>query len=170
METLVIGASRTKAFLLLLASLGFVGAGVAMLLTPQRSPEQRWIAWACILFFGAGVVVAAQQIADSRPRLVIDDQGILDRTLGVGVIPWSEILDAHVRSVSGNDFICLTVQNPELWLHKYSPVQRALVRANLALGFSELNINLAGIAAETTRIHELILKLSALHRRPGAGS
>jgi hypothetical protein len=164
MEPLVIRASRSKAILLFAGCLAFAGGGVAMLLTTERSPDQRLIGGACVLFFGGGALVALRQLFDSRPRLVIDDSGILDSTLGVGTIPWSEILDARVQSIQGNDFICLSVRNPEMWIHSYSPVQRALVSANKALGFTELNINLAGVAADTARIHELILKLSAARR------
>jgi hypothetical protein len=36
-----------------------------------------------------------------------------------------------------------------------------MVKANQALGFTELSINLSGINARTQEIRELILKLSA---------
>ena len=110
------------------------------------------MAWAVICFFGAGIPLFIRGILDSRPRLTIDDHGICDRTLGVGAIPWSEITDAYARSIQGNDFICLTVRDPEMWLHRLSPVKQAMVKANRALGFSELNINLSGVDADTAQI------------------
>ena len=117
-----------------------------------------WIGWMSIVFFGAGIPLFAWQLIDSRPRLVIDNQGILDRTLGVGVIPWPEITGAYLKSIQGNSFICLEVRDPERWLGQLSPVKRAMVSANEALGFTVLNLNLSAVAAEPSQILELILK------------
>jgi len=97
--------------------------------------------------------------------LTIDDLGIDDRTLGVGKIPWSEITDGYRRAIRGNEFICLEVRNPELWLHKLSSTKRAMVKANRALGFTELNTNLSGLAVDAAQIHELILKCIAERSR-----
>src|SRR5206468_1849905 len=101
----------------------------------------------------------------SRPRLVIDDFGIYDRTLKIGRIPWAEITGAQVRSVHGNDFVCLAVRDPKIFLHQLSLAQKALVKVNRALGFSELNINLSGVKADTAQIYDLILKMSEAARR-----
>jgi len=103
-------------------------------------------------------VFFAWQLFDNRPRLTIDDLGIDDRTLSVGKIPWPEITDAYRRSIGGNEFICLEVRNPEMWLHKLSSTKRAMVKANRALGFTELSINLSGLAVDAAQVHELILK------------
>ena len=117
--------------------------------------------WMSIIFFGSGVPLFIVRMFDSRPRLVIDEHGINDRTLKVGTIPWSEITGAYVKSISGNDFICLQVRNPQIWTANLSPTRKALLNANQALGFSTLNINLSGLRAQTLEIHELILKKSA---------
>jgi hypothetical protein len=166
MQPLMIHNARWKHVLGLLASLGFVATAVLLVWkAPPSASIEPWETWAGILFFGACAVVFFWRLFDSKPRLIIDDSGIVDNTLGVGLIPWSEILDATVRSLYGNDFICLTLRDPELWLHKLSPTQKALLQVNRALGFTELNINLAGVSANTAQIHELILKMSAAARR-----
>ena len=160
MDTVLIGNSRLKYLLFLFVSLGFVGGGVFMMLGEDTSGV-RWIGLANILFFGAGAALFVRQLFDSRPRLKIDAQGINDRTLGVGIIPWPEITNAYVKSIRGNDFICLVVRNPDRWIGSLSPARRVMLKANKALGFTELNINLGGTNARTQEIHELILKLSA---------
>ncbi|GGA37572.1 hypothetical protein GCM10010981_28410 [Dyella nitratireducens] len=114
-----------------------------------------------ILFFGAGIPLFLWQLLDARPRLVIDDQGVFDRTLGVGVIPWSEITGAYVRSVNSADFICLELRDPTPWLQRLSPIKRAMVSANEAMGFTALNLNLSGVAADVQQVHELIVKMAA---------
>ncbi|MCB1100033.1 MAG: PH domain-containing protein [Verrucomicrobiae bacterium] len=82
--------------------------------------------WLSIIFFGGCALVAIAQIIDSRPRLIIDDEGILDRTLRVGRIPWSEIQGAYIRTISGNDFICLEVRCPEQYIGEAKGIKQAL--------------------------------------------
>jgi len=163
MEPIVIGNSRWKYVLLLVVCLGFVAGGVFILMM-DKSPKNLAGGWGCIVFFGAGIPIAVWQIFDSRPRLIIDEHGINDRTMGVGLIPWSEIEDAYVMSIERNDFICLVVRDPSLWIHKLSPLQKAMASTNLKLGFTELNVNLSGIDVSSRQIHELILKMSAARK------
>lgn len=156
MTPVSIKSSRLKYILLLIASLGFVAGGIFILI--HGDAGDTWVGWMSIVFFGAGIPIFVWQLVDSRPRLVIDDQGILDRTLGVGVLPWSEITGAYLKSIRGNSFICLEVRNPERWIGKLSPVKRAMLSANEKLGFTALNLNLSAIAADPSQILELILK------------
>jgi hypothetical protein len=155
MEPLVFRNARLKFALLLLISAGFTASGIFLLYV---SPADRWKAWFVTLFFGSCTAVFVKQLFDARPRLIIDDDGIHDRTLGVGKIPWSEITGAYRRSISGNEFICLEVRNPEMWLQQLSPTKKSLANVNRALGFTQLNINLAGLPVDAAQVHELILK------------
>src|ERR1051326_4197417 len=91
MEKLIIKNSRWKHVLLLIASIGFVVAGIWMIIRGKP------FGWAAIVFFGSAIPIFVWQIADSRPRLVIDERGVLDRALGVGLIAWGDIRAAYVR-------------------------------------------------------------------------
>ncbi|HEX6188183.1 MAG TPA: STM3941 family protein [Pyrinomonadaceae bacterium] len=156
MEELIIKNSRWKHFLLLIGCMGFVGTGIWMVV------QGKSFGWVAILFFGTGLVVSIWQIVDSRPRLIIDERGVLDRTLGVGRIAWSDIEAAYVRSISGNDFICLELKNPEKYAQKLSNVKRAMAGANRGLGFTDFNINLSGVDARTEEVFELLMKYCQL--------
>lgn len=138
--------------MLLIASVGFVAAGIWMVVKGET------FGWFAILFFGSGVPVFIWQIADSRPRLVIDGQGVLDRTLGVGRIAWGDIAAAYVRSISGNDFICLELKDPSKYSRKLSKVKRAMASANRSLGFTDFSLNLSGVDASTDEVFELVMK------------
>ncbi len=165
-DRLVIKTNRWKYFWLLLISCGFVAAGVIIILdSRQHQSDDIWIGWTTLLFFGSCAVIFVWQIIETRPRLIIDEHGIRDRTLGVGLIPWSEIEGAYIRSISGNDFICLELHSPERWVSKLSPIGRALATTNAALGFSALNLNLSGVDARAEEVFELVLKRCELHRR-----
>ena len=160
-EPVVIRTSRSKSILILIIGIGFTLSG--FILATQGSNDIRWVGWSTMVFFGACIPFIIKELLNSSPRLVINDEGIFDLTLGVGVIPWPEIVSAKIRSLRGNPFICLQVQHPELWIAKYSPVQRAMISANKALGFSELNLNLTGIKADPNQLLELILKRIAIN-------
>lgn len=163
MEKLIIKNSRWRYFFLLFGCLGFVATGIWMLISGER------FGWVAILFFGSGIPVAVWQIVDSRPRLVIDEQGVLDRTLGVGRIAWHEIEAAYVVSLSGNDFICLELSNPEKYLSKLSKIKRAMASANRRLGFTDFNLNLSGVDANTAEVFELVMKFCHNSRLRAAG-
>jgi hypothetical protein len=152
MDKLIIKNARRKHVLLLIGCLGFVATGIWIVAHGKAS------GWVLILFFGTGLVVSIRQIADSRPRLVIDEHGVLDRTLGVGRIAWGDIEAAYVRSISGNDFICLELKNAEKYAQKLSKVKRAMAAANRGLGFTNFNLNLSGVDANTDEVFELLMK------------
>lgn len=159
---LTIGTARWKHVVLLLGSLAFVAGAVLILVTEHLEPRRGIVAllagWAGILFFGGCALVGARQLIDSRPRLVIDDDGILDRTLGVGRIPWSDIRGAYLRSLHGNDFVCLDLVDAERYLRRTTAIKRALAGANAALGFTPISLNLSGAAVDAGDVLELILK------------
>jgi hypothetical protein len=142
--------------LLLVCAVGFVAVG-AFIVRHARAGDE-WKGWLSIVFFGACIPLFAWQLVDARPRLVIDDHGVLDRTLGVGVIPWTEIVGAQLHSIQGHGFISLKLRDEERWKEKLSPIKRAMIPANEALGFSAFNLNLSAIAAEPSDVLELILK------------
>jgi len=113
--------------------------------------------------------VYARQLASSGPRLVIDDAGILDRTLKVGVIEWDDVEDATVGYIQGNAFVCMHLREPEKYLRRLSPVMRRIARANRSMGFTDLSLNLSGTDADPEQLRHAILREVAA-RRFGAAS
>lgn len=117
----------------------------------------QWLGWLAVVLFGLGIPLFIWQIIDPRPRLVVDEHGVFDRTLGVGRIAWSDIEAAYVRSIQGNDFICLELRNAERYTEKLSKVKRAMMASNRGLGFADINLNLSGVDARTDDVFELIM-------------
>ena len=161
LEQIKIANSRVEAILLTLGSLGFVAAGIFILLEPEG--DDILVSWMATLFFGGCALVGFWMLFDTRPRLIIDRAGIYDRTIGVGKIPWSDINNAYIRSIRGNDFICLELRNQNAYLQKLSSIQRFLAQANLSLGFTPISLNLSGVDANSYQVLELILKYVELH-------
>lgn len=157
-----IAPSRLKYALLLLCALGLVAYGIFLIF--EGKPSNLWLGWMWVAFFGAGVLFFAKQLLDDRPRVVLDEIGVFDRTLGLERIPWSEIAGAYVRSAQGSAFVCLELRDADRWTRKLSRTRQALVATNVKLGFQPLNINLSGTAVDPGLVLDVVLKKSAEHR------
>lgn len=156
-ENLIFYNSRWRYALLTLGGLVFVVMGVWMIIA-----DGKWgVGLLAIIFFGMCAAVGAWQFFDTRPRLQITDEGILDRTLGVGLIPWTDIAHAYVRGINHEYFICLHLHNEEEYVSRLPPLKRKLASANAALGFTMLSVNLSGVAINPEQLLEYILKQSA---------
>ncbi|RSK31759.1 STM3941 family protein [Hymenobacter metallilatus] len=156
-ENLIFHNSRWRYALLTLGGLVFVAMGVFMIVT-----EGKWgLGLVSIAFFGMCAVVGVWQFFDTRPRLQLSDAGILDRTLGVGLIPWTDIANAYVRGINHEYFICLQLYNEEAYVRRLPPLKRRLASANAALGFTMLSVNLSGVNLNPEQLLEYILKQSA---------
>lgn len=145
---LVVRSSPWRYALLLVPSVAFVAMG-AVLVT--RTPHAV-VGWLNLGFFGLCTVVFLWQIVDRRPRLVIDERGVFDRTLGVGIIPWSEIVAVEARAILDRPFVMLTLRDPALFTRRLSPLRRSLTRGNRALGFEAVNLNLSGLSVGAAQV------------------
>ena len=157
MEPLVFRPARAK---LLLGSLGFVGGGAGMVLDERAAI----VVWMSVLFFGGCAAVAVAQLVDTRARLVVDDRGVFDRTLEVGVIRWEDIVDAEVAFV-GNPFIALRLTNAAVYTDRLGPVHRRLVQLNQGLGLGALNVNLTAIDTDPHALALLISREAEARKR-----
>lgn len=154
MQRIVIHSSRTRVILLLVVSVCFVAGGVLLLAAGGPAP----VAWMSIIFFGGCAVVIGLQVFDTRPRIVIDDRGIVDRTLKVGLIEWPDIRSAFLAHIQGNPFLCLDLVDPAKYVERLSPMMRHMVALNRKLGFTDLSLNLTATRVEPERLEELIQK------------
>jgi hypothetical protein len=147
-EQVVIRPRRTECLVYFLGSAGFAGGGIFLILL--KGPQL--VLWLGVAFFGLGSLVFLWQLLDPRPRLVINSQGVYDRTNGAGWIDWSDIRAAWVASVMGHDFLCLEVLDPEKYLGRMSRWRRLVGRINRGAGFTELYLNLSGVAVRTDQV------------------
>ncbi len=140
----------------LLISMAFVAFGAFMV----RDGENAFFWWLCIGFFFLAIPIFLWQIFDSRPRLILDENGVIDRRLGVGKIFWKDIKGLSVRTVYKNDFVCLYTDEDsnQRYLSNVSSIKRKLLTANVALGWPPLNLELSGIKGSTEDIFQAIVQ------------
>jgi hypothetical protein len=137
----------------LVGSLLFVAAGTCVLRLGEGMDlyvDPR-VAWGTIVFFGGIGLLFLRPALDSRPRLVIDDSGVLDRTLKLGLIPWAEIQGACLEFIHGEERVCLQVRNQKGSAAKSAP------------GFSEVTLDLTGLSMATEDVLSVIQRRTLAH-------
>jgi hypothetical protein len=154
METVGWRTNCWKALLLILLSLGFVSVGVGYIaLVGSGDPLGCLLMAGCTFVFALFTCVSVWMLIDRRPRIVLDQYGILDRKIGVGRIAWSDIIQAYIQTfgsgrIGRQEFICLDVQNEEEYLRNAWPIKRLMAAGNRRLGFTPMVVNLGATDAD----------------------
>lgn len=149
---------RGPALVVLVVCLTLVAIGVRTLLAPRAILPRSDLILGTTLVVGFGIlaVVAARAVLDRRPRLVIDDSGIADRTLGLGTIPWTAIRAARPFAQRNFPVLCLELHDAAGWTRRLSPLRRVLARRQERLGLTPFVVNLLGTRIDPARVAELV--------------
>jgi hypothetical protein len=67
------------------------------------------IAWFSTSFFGLGIPIGLFQTFDRRPQIIINENGIWDRTTKQNEIKWEQIESAYPLEIYKQKFICLVL-------------------------------------------------------------
>lgn len=157
MPILVVKNSILKNVFYSLLALIFVACGI-MVLYVRQDLFSVIIGWSCISFFGLGTLVFLKRLFDNRPRIVIDQYGIFDRTLGVGIIEWQDIERIYTNSIMGSDFISLVLSDNDKYLRRTNKPLAKLFKFNKILGFETINLNLSGINTNSKEVFDSLVK------------
>lgn len=92
------------------------------------------------------LVFSAVRGQSTDPVIILDDEGVLDRRLKVGVIRWDDIRRIKSYSLSGAEYISLELHNAKtytsrrpLWLTLLSQVQRVFGMTSIAISTNGLD-------------------------------
>jgi hypothetical protein len=124
-----------------------------------------WFGIVGALFFGIGAAVGLKEGTRRGPRLTLDDEGIHDRSLRVGVIAWSDIIGIEPYGVAGQPFIGLCLRDPSKYLARASGMGLLLARLNAGSGFP-LSVNLVGLKADPLQVVDMIETGCGLYAQP----
>ncbi len=120
-----------------------------------------------VLICGGGVFLLLSNAWNESTAavLVMSEEGIIDRRLGVGLILWSDILDVQIESRYNSHFICLRVEDAEKYISRLSGAKLSNMRHSQKLGFNMLNIDVNAFDIEPLELMEHIRKTSNLRRK-----
>lgn len=102
----------------------------------------RVFGWAAVLIGVLGCAVAVRQMFRRDAVIEVDQGGLLWRRWSNTVIPWSAIADAQVRTMSGQQFLCLTLTEPDLY--SSSSLTGRLAGMNKTMGFGDIAVGVQG--------------------------
>ena len=126
-----------------------------------------WTGWAVLVFFGACALIALREARRRGPRLTVDDAGVLDRSLSIGVISWADIRGIALHRLGGSAFIALEVADAEKYASRLSALRRGAARTNAALGLPSLALNVTGLEEAPERVADVLIREWA-RRQPDA--
>ena len=147
--------SRAKLGGLLAAALLLLGACYVCVFL-HRGLVATIASWFGFLFFGLVLIKIVWDLLRPGPRVIINENGIEDRRLGIGLVTWNEITAIELRWMGRAKFLCVEVRNPDRYVSAMPLHIRLFVWANGLLGYPPITITFAGLSPGIQEVWEYI--------------
>ncbi len=120
-----------------------------------QKPFNPIIGWGLV---GLAILIPLPFLAGAhvQRRLVINDLGIEDSRLSVGVISWNEIESAALENKYNNVFLILKLKNPEKFMARMPTEKRRLYERHQELGFQSFNVGISGVDVDPLDLLQLV--------------
>lgn len=166
--------SKGKLLLSILGAFAFVAIGFWFVLAPPSrtgSPLESTLLMVlgvvAILFFGGIAILVIRKLFDSRPGLIIDEQGLLDNSggLSAGQILWQDIENFKVLQIQRQRLILILVKNPQDYIDRQSNGwKRKLMAMNYRQYGTPISISTNGLKISFAELLEMLeQQLARLH-------
>lgn len=113
--------------------------------------------WIGTCFFGLGIPIGIFQTFDKRPQIIINENGIWDRTTRQDEIKWEQVIKAYPLDIFSQKFISIVADKTFVFKKKQ---YKWAARINKKVGAQQLNIYLGQINIDINKLTELINDLS----------
>lgn len=114
-----------------------------------------------VTLFGFFSIYSIKQLFSEKPVVVLTKQGFYDYSSAMAtkdhLIPWDDVSDIGIFTISGQNFITIRLKNREAFLASLSPIARKATQANLKLGSYEINITMQ--SAKDVSLEELLERM-----------
>jgi hypothetical protein len=146
--------SKGRMWLIIFLALGFavvgiwfVNAAVELSQTVRfvffRDPIiLRVFGWAAVAIGIVGAAVGVRQLFRTGPVIEADERGLRWRRWSDSFIPWSAITDATPRAIGRQQFLCLTLDQPERY--KGKSLSGLVAGMNKNMGYGDVTISMQG--------------------------
>lgn len=149
--------TTTKGLKLIGMSIPFVVIGIWMITKEQFGTTDYIMGWICTCFFGLGIPIGLIQTFDSRPQIIINENGIWDRTTNQDEIKWEQIIEAYPLDIFSQKFISIVADKTFEFKKKQF---KWAAKINKEIGAQQLNLHLSQINIDVNKLTELINELS----------
>lgn len=162
MTELKIYKTATKGLKLLGMSLPFVLLGVWMIFESKLGSSDYIMGWIGTCFFGLGIPIGLIQLFDRRPQILINENGIWDRTTKQDVIKWEQIIDAYPLDIFDQKFVSIVSDDSFVFKKK---TYKWATKLNRAIGAQNLNLHLGQTSVDENELTELIKNLAKAEKK-----
>lgn len=154
MEALVNRSSRGKYTVMPLLALAAFLFGVAGIVRGIR------LGWLVAPFFALVALVFVWHIVDTRARLILDAEGVVDRKLrSAGKIARVDVEAAYaIRTTPWSDYIGLRLRDAEAYRGRLPRAGRALLTGSRRTGFPDRTLNPVRQAARTDDVFATVAR------------
>ena len=171
-DEIAVALKKQKLILLLLGAIAFVALGYWLWLIAEDQIRfyplfVKVIAINSIVFFGMCSIYIFAKLFDTKPGLIVDQDGIVDNSSGVsaGRIQWSEITGFMIKEVSGQSFIAIGVSDPEKYLQRGGFLKRSLNAASFKMTGSPINISSNSLDMNFGQLHQTLISAFEKYRK-----
>ncbi|MFT3796617.1 STM3941 family protein [Flavobacterium sp.] len=126
--------------------------------------DNSWKLWFPLCFFGLGYMVSLFHFLDRRVQIIINRNGIWDRTTKLGLIEWELIESAYEIEIQKQKFISIVGAEK---LKSRKKVYSWATSLNRSVGAQDVNLNVSQIKVDAGKLVKLIdiLKSEASEKR-----
>lgn len=150
-DRIEIPESRKNRWFLFLLSFAFVVFCIWM----YASNNDEAAAFSGVLFAIMSIVLFRWAMSPGA-RVVLDEYGIEDRTIGVGLIEWQDISGVSIGQVKGIVSINLHVKNEDEYLERLNPFRRYFAKLGVRMGYSAITIGIQGLKITPEELVKMI--------------
>ena len=154
--------THRKAVRLLTLTASFILIGIWMTQRGQYGTFYYWMGWVCICFFGLGIPVGLFNLFDRRPQIIINENGIWDRTTNEGEIKWEQIQDTYPINIYGQKFISLIIDDTFTFTKKQ---YKWASRLSEEVGAQKLNLSLGQLKIDPMRLSDFIYLMTSTGKK-----
>jgi hypothetical protein len=162
MERIVLHTAPRYLYRRLAAALVGLAAGLVILRLQLPVPG-----WSLVAMSGGYALLQLRSLGEEHERLVIDDGGIRDSMLPVGVIGWDEVRGASVQKVGSVEVVALQLRDAERFIRRLPSARQFIARKALEAGLPGIYLTLVGTDGDPAKIAELINRRSVSRTQAG---
>jgi hypothetical protein len=114
--------------------------------------------WLCTCFFGLGIPVGLFQTFDRRPQIIINENGIWDRTTNQDEIKWEQIKGAYPLDIYRQKFVSLVTDDTFKMKKK---LYKWAAKLNEDIGAQKVNLLVSQLKIDENRMSEFINEMTS---------
>jgi hypothetical protein len=136
----------------------FVAIGIRMITKEPVGTTNYIMGWLCTCFFGLGIPVGLFQTFDRRPQIIINENGIWDRTTNQDEIKWEQIKGAYPLDIYRQKFVSLVTDDTFKMKKK---LYKWAAKLNEDIGAQKVNLLVSQLKIDENRMSEFINEMTS---------